>query len=336
MKNSQISCKANKNSISRLYTVGLLFFALSALLGLTLGSAQISFAELIGAISDPDSMAGRILVYVRLPRVAACLTCGGALAVSGAVIQNVLANKLASPGIIGVNSGAGLAVTVCAAMGIYGGWRSSLFSFTGAFLAVLIISLGAKKWGASRGTLILMGVALNSFLGGISDAIITFDSDAGLMSNDFKVGDFSAVTYNKLIPAIIITLIAIVLLMTLSNELDVLTLGEENAKGLGLNTDIMRILFLLMAALLAGCAVSIAGLLSFVGLVVPHAVRKIVGSPSKHLIPLCALFGGGFVTLCDTVARTAFSPYEIPVGIIMAFIGAPFFIFILVRRSKDA
>lgn len=334
MKNSRKSCKANR--ISRLYLVGFLFVALTALTGLALGSSMLSHTELMGAFTSPESVAGRILLYVRLPRVAACLICGGALAVSGGVIQNVLANKLASPGIIGVNSGAGLAVTLCAAMGIYGGWILSLSSFAGAFLAVLIISLGAKRWGASRGTLILMGVAMNSFLGGISDAVITLDTDAGLMSNDFKVGDFSAVTYNKLIPALIITAVTLILLLTLSNELDLLTLGEENARGLGLNTGMMRILFLLTAALLAGCAVSIAGLLSFVGLIVPHVIRKLGGSASRHLIPLCALFGGGFVCLCDTVARTAFSPYEIPVGIIMAFIGAPFFIFILVRRSKDA
>ena len=119
--------------------------------------------------------------------------------------------------------------------------------------------------------------------------------------------------------------------MTLSNELDVLTLGDENAKGLGLNTGVMRVIFLLICALLAGAAVSVCGLLSFVGLLVPHAVRKIATSESKHLLPLCALFGAGFVSICDTIARVVFAPYELPVGIIMAFLGAPFFIFILIR-----
>ena len=110
-----------------------------------------------------------------------------------------------------------------------------------------------------------------------------------------------------------------------------LTLGDENAKGLGLNADAMRVIFLLLAALLAGAAVSVCGLLSFVGLLVPHAVRRIASSASKHLIPLCALFGAAFVTLCDTLARVVFAPYELPVGIIMAFLGAPFFIFILIK-----
>lgn len=122
-------------------------------------------------------------------------------------------------------------------------------------------------------------------------------------------------------------------LSTLNNELDVLSLSEESAKGLGLNTGLMRMLFLIFAALLAGCAVSLAGLLSFVGLLVPHAIRRIAGSKSSGLLGLCALYGAGFVCLCDTLARTAFSPYEIPVGIIMAFLGAPFFVFILIRRK---
>ena len=126
-------------------------------------------------------------------------------------------------------------------------------------------------------------------------------------------------------------LIVLLILRTLHNELDILTLGDENARGLGLNTAIMRTLFLMLAALLSGCAVSLAGLLSFVGLLIPHAVRRAVGGKASDLIGLCALYGAGFVCLCDTLARTVFSPYEIPVGIIMAYLGAPFFVFILIK-----
>ena len=172
---------------------------------------------------------------------------------------------------------------------------------------------------------------MNSLLGAISDTIITFIPEVSVMSNDFKIGEFSSITYPKLIPATVTILIVIVILSTLHNELDVLTLGEENAQGLGLNTSVMRTLFLLFAALLSGCAVSLAGLLSFVGLLVPHAIRRVAGSKSSDLIGLCAIYGAGFVCLCDTLARTVFAPYEIPVGIIMAYLGAPFFVFILVR-----
>ena len=333
MKYSARSSLTKTNRIKYLYLAGFLCFAVAAAAGLMLGSTRLTFSEILRAFTEGfDVSAGtRIFAYVRLPRTVAALVCGAALAVSGAVIQGVLANQLASPSVIGVNAGAGVAVTLCTALDIYGGWRLSLFSFVGAFAAVMLVSLGAKKWGASRSTVILLGVAMNSLLGAVSDAIVTFLPDAGVMSNDFKIGEFSAVTYQKLLPAAVVIAVTIAVLFTLSNELDVLTLGEDNARGLGMNTSVMRTLFLLLAALLAGCAVSIAGLLSFVGLIVPHAVRRVAGSKSQHLLGLCALFGAAFVCLCDTIARTAFSPYEIPVGIIMAFLGAPFFVFILIK-----
>jgi iron complex transport system permease protein len=322
-----------KNKISYIYGIAIIMLLISIAIGVLLGSTKLS---LMAAISDifggnSDSTDARILIYVRLPRVLAALICGMALAVSGAVIQGVLANRLASPSIIGVNAGAGLAVTLCSAFGLIGGWQLSLCSFVGAFLTVLLVSIGAKKWGASKGTVILMGVATGALLGAISDTVTTFAPEISVMRNDFKIGDFSAVTYTRVIPAAALILMAILVLSTLSNDLDVLTLGDDNARGLGLNTGIMRVVFLLLSALLAGAAVSVCGLLSFVGLLVPHAVRRIGVSESKHLIPLCAIFGAGFVTLCDTIARVIFAPYELPVGIIMAFLGAPFFIFILLR-----
>lgn len=339
MKNSAKYCCNNK--IRFLYALGVLFVVCAAALGLMLGSTPLSCGEIADAFryGFAYSAGTRIFAYVRLPRTLASLLCGAALAVSGAVIQNVLANRLASPSIIGVNAGAGLAVTLCTAFGILGGWQLSVFSFLGAFAAVMLVSLGAKRWSASRSTVILIGVAMNSLLGAVSDTVTTIIPEVGIMSNDFKVGEFSSVTYPRLIPACVIITLVIALLRTLHNELDVLTLGDENANGLGLNTARMRTLFLLFAALLAGSAVSLAGLLSFVGLLVPHAIRRVATGKASDLIGLCALYGSGFVCLCDTVARTAFAPYEIPVGIIMAYLGAPFFIFLLIKgkggRSRD-
>ena len=322
-----------KNRMAYVYAGAALILLLSALGGILFGPTRLSIADAISAIAkgDIDNPDARILIYVRLPRVLAGLICGMALAVSGAVVQGVLANRLASPSIIGINSGAGLAVTLCSAFGIMGGWMLSLFSFLGAFATVVLISIGAKRWGASRGTVILMGVALSAFLGAISDTVTTFVPEISVMSNDFKIGDFSAATYTKIIPAAALIIFSVIALITLSNELDILKLGDECAKGLGLNTSLMKTVFLLLSALLAGAAVSVCGLLSFVGLLIPHAIRRVASSESKHLIPLCALFGAGFVTACDTLARVAFAPYELPVGIIMAFLGAPFFIFILVK-----
>ena len=309
----------------------------AAALGLALGSTRLDFGELIRAIAAGNSQSTslRIFRYSRLPRTLSCLFCGAALSVSGAVIQAVLANRLASPSVIGVNSGAGLAVTLCSAFGVLGGWRMSLAAFAGAFVAVMLVSLGARRYSTSGGTLILMGVAMNSLFGAISDTVITFAPDVSIMSNDFRIGDFSAVTYTRLLPAVAVISVSLIILLTLPNQLDVLSLGEERAHGLGLNTSLIKVIFLTLAALLAGAAVSVCGLLSFVGLLVPHAVRRIAGdSRARHILPLCALFGGGFVTLCDTLSRIIFAPFELPVGIIMAFLGAPFFIFILISRKK--
>lgn len=325
--------RRNNRTIGYVYAASAALLLVSAVLGILIGATQLRLGELIAVIcgQDLDSPNAKILWFVRIPRVIASLLCGGALAVSGAVIQGVLANRLASPSIIGVNAGAGLAVTLSAALGIAGGWPLSAFAFAGAFATVMTVSFGAKKWGASRGTVILMGVAMNSLLGAVCDAVKILKPEISILSNDFKIGDFSGVTYPKLIPASVVILVSLFVLLTLSNELDVLTLGDEGAKSLGMNTALMRTLFLMLAAALAGAAVSIAGLLSFVGLLVPHAVRRAATGASRHLIPLCALFGAGFMTLCDTLSRTLFAPYELPVGIIMAFLGAPFFLFILIK-----
>ena len=321
------------NKTTWLYWGGVLFLVLAAVLSILLGSTALAPADMLAAFRDGfnSSAMTRVFAYVRLPRTLASLACGAALSVSGAVIQGVLANRLASPSIIGVNAGAGLAVTLCTALGILGGWQQALLAFLGAFSAVLLVSLSAKRWGASRSTVILMGVALNSLLGAISDTVTTLLPDVGLMSSHFKIGQFSAVGYSQLLPAVALITVTVLVLCTMHNQLDVLALGEHTAQGLGMRTGQTRTLFLLLAAFLAGCAVSLAGLLSFVGLLVPHAVRRAAGSKASNLLGLCALYGAGFVCLCDTAARTIFAPYEIPVGIIMAYLGAPFFVFLLLK-----
>ena len=315
----------------------IVFLLLSCIIGILAGAAELTLSELLGALFDGDktSYAARILWLVRIPRVGAALICGAALAVSGAVIQGVLANHLASPGMIGVNDGAGVAVTLCAACGILGGWRLSLAAFLGAFLTVLAVSAAAKHWGASDGVVILVGAALNSLLGAVSDTVVSVKPDVSIMNHDFRAGDFSAVTMARLAPAAVVIVSAVVLLLFLTNELDVLTLGEDTARGLGMHTGRMRVLFLMLSALLSGAAVSVAGLLSFVGLLVPHAVRRLIGgSTASRLLPFCAILGGAFTVLCDTAARALFAPYELPVGIFLAFLGAPFFLYLLLRGRR--
>lgn len=327
----------NRRKLWKLYIGAGLSLVLIILLSLCLGSARLSVEEIIQAILTGNknvmTPAARIFWYARLPRTIACVLAGAALAVSGAVIQGVLTNQLASPGIIGVNAGAGLAVTICCAFGAFSGWMIAGAAFGGAIAAVLFVALTAEKIGASRTTVILGGVAVNSCLNAASEAISILIPEAGMQAADFRVGGFSNVAYTRLTPAAICILIGLILLFSLTNELDVISLGEDTAQGLGMPVKKMRTVFLGLSALLAGAAVSFAGLLGFVGLIVPHVARRLVSNESGKLLPFCALLGAGFVTLCDLFARTLFSPYEIPVGILMSLIGGPFFLVLLIRRK---
>lgn len=302
------------------FTLGICLLLLSAVLSLCLGAAGW----------NPEQF---ILLYVRLPRTAACLLAGAALSVSGAVIQEVLHNKLASPSIIGVNAGAGLAVTVCCACGAISGWAVAGAAFLGACVSVLLIVAVAEKVGASRTTVILGGVAVNAFLNALSEALTTLIPEIGMMTADFRVGGFGSVSHLRLIPAGVLILLALGAVFLLHNELDVLALGEETAQGLGMDVKKIRTALLVLAAMLAGAAVSFGGLLGFIGLIVPHAVRKLTGSESKYLLPLCAICGAAFVTICDTAARMLFSPFELPVGIVLSVLGGPFFLWLLMKRK---
>lgn len=300
---------------------GIILLLISAGLSLTFGS--IGFA-----------VGGVIFYYVRLPRTVACILAGAGLAVSGAVLQNVLSNRLASPGILGVNAGAGLGVTVCCAVGILSGWKLALAAFAGSFIAVLIVASTASLKNASRNTVLLGGAAVNSVLNALSEAVAALFPDVASLSAEFRVGGFSSVSHVRLYPAAILIIVSLVVLMTLCNELDVLTLGDDTAHGLGMSVRRTRTIFLILAALLSGAVVSFAGLLGFIGLIVPNFVRGCVDGGSRVLLPSCALYGASFVTVCDLIARTAFAPYELPVGILMSVIGGPLFVFLLFGRRN--
>ena len=315
-----------------IYIAGILACGAAGVLSLTLGAAAYTLPELLEAVAaGTASTAGRIFYFSRLPRTLGCLLAGAALSVSGCVVQKVLANPLASPGIIGINAGAGLGVTVCCALGAVSGWAVAGASFLGALGAAALVVFCARQTGASRTTVILSGVAVNALLNGLRDAVTALVPEVGAMSADFRVGGFSAVVHARLISAGVLILAALALVFTMHNELDVMTLGEETARGLGMNVKRVRTLLLTLSALLAGAAVSFAGLLGFVGLIVPHGVRRIAGSESRSLIVLSALFGAAFVTLADLAARLAFAPYELPVGIFLSVLGGPFFLWLLYR-----
>ena len=309
----------------------------AALLSLCLGAANMGAGELWQALlSGPRGKAGLIFWYSRLPRTAACLLAGAALSVSGGVIQSVLHNRLASPSIIGVNTGAGLGVTLSCALGALSGWAIAGSAFLGAVGAMLLVVGIGRKTGASRTTVILAGVAVNAILNALAEGITNVLPEVAMLRVDFRVGGFASVSHTRLIPAGVLILLSLAALLSMGNELDVLALGDDTARSLGLPVRQMRTLFLALAAMLAGAAVSFAGLLGFVGLIVPHAVRTVTGSDNRRLLPLCMLVGGAFVTLCDVAARMLFAPYELPVGILMSVIGGPVFLVLLLRKRGDS
>lgn len=324
----------NKNHNRLLLGGGIAVCLLIAVTSLCLGNVHFTPVQLISLFrGQGDKVSRSILLYARLPRTLASLAAGAGLAVSGAVLQNVLANRLASPGIIGVNAGAGLGVTLCCAAGALSGLAVSCAAFGGSLITVLFIFLFSHRTNASKTTVILGGVALNSILNAVCESVTVLDTDVAMLSIDFRVGGFSAVSYMRLLPAAGLIALALAVLFTLCNELDVVTLGDETAQGVGLQVGRYRMLFLVLAALLAGAAVSFAGLLGFVGLIVPHFVRRFTGNESGRLLPMCAVAGAGFVTLCDMAARLLFAPYELPVGILMSVVGGPVFLYMLIRHK---
>ncbi len=335
MKSWQAFCMERNNSWfspGRILALCGVLFGLSVVLSLGFGAAWITPYEMWQAVLEPDSVNARILLHVRLPRTLGAVLAGAGLAVAGVIIQSVLNNPMASPSIIGVNAGAGLAAALCCGLFPAVPLITTAAAFAGALLAVLLVYGIAQKTGASRITLILAGVAVNSFLNAGTDTVTTLIPDALIGSAAFRLGGLAGVSLRLLRPAAAFIVLGVGAAFLLRHELDILALGESTAKSLGMPVELCRFLLLMVAAALAGASVSFAGLLGFVGLIVPHMARFFVGNESRFLIPLSALVGGGFLTLCDLLSRLIFSPYEVPVGIFMSFLGAPFFIWLLLRQ----
>ena len=306
----------------------------AAALSLLAGSVALSPAQVLSALAGraDDPTAARIVLYSRLPRTCAAALAGAALAVSGAVIQTVLNNPLASPGIIGVNSSAGLAVALaCAAFPWVQGF-TPFIAFAGALAGALLVLALAQGARAARTTVVLAGVAVSNLFSAGIDAVITLAPDALNGVTDFRVGGFSGVTMARLAPAAGVIAVSLAAALSLSRQMDILSLGGNTARSLGLSVRPVRLALLALAAALAGAAVSFAGLLGFVGLIIPHAMRRLAGGDSFALLLSSALGGAFFVMVCDLFSRVLLAPFELPVGIVLAFTGAPFFLWLLLRQ----
>ena len=335
--------KTNKRFFSTLWgmsaLLGILLFVM--LLSLRLGSAAMPWDRFLGGLTrrvgfETESL---ILYSVRLPRILGGALAGMGLAASGVVLQTVTDNPLSSPNVIGVNAGAGCGVVLCLALiPMSGALRLSLlplFAFLGALLTALAVIAIGERAGGTRASVVLAGVAVTAALNALISGATLMDADLLSSYHSFSIGGFSGIGYSELpVPALMI-LLCLLLLFVLGGRLDLLSLGAGMAHTMGVSVRLLRVLCVLCAAALAASAVSFAGLLGFVGLIVPHLARRLVGNRFRPLLLSSVLIGGVFCVLADLLGRLLLSPTEIPVGIMMALSGGPFFLFLLFRERGN-
>jgi len=315
----------------------LVFFAFLAscglFLSLTQGTMNISIIDIINILQSPiNSSNSQIIWNIRMPRTIVGALVGINLSLSGAILQAVMRNPLADPHIIGISSGAGLAGVAIMILFPAMEYLVTPVAFVGAMGAAVCIYILAWKNGIKPVRVILAGVAVSAFLSSGISGLLIFYSDRVHGALMWMVGGLAARSWPQVTIIWPYAVIGLILALLGAQYLNILQLGDEMASGLGVNVEFVRIALTAVAALLAASAVSVVGLLGFVGLIVPHAARLLIGSDYRFLLPASALLGIGVVTLSDTFARVIFSPIELPVGIIMAFIGAPFFLFLLRRE----
>lgn len=308
---------------------------LSCLAGILFGSVSLSFQDVIGSLSRSNrgSTAYVLITTVRLPRVIGGLFAGIGLACAGVILQGVMNNSLASPNTIGVNSGSGFAVMLAMIFFPAGSFALPLFAFAGALITSLLVFLLAYLADSSRTTIILAGITISSFLSAGINTIKLLDTDITINLTSFMIGSLSGLTVNRLLLPGICILLALFCSLLSAKALNILELGDDIAHSLGMNVSFTRLFLLTLASIMAGCVVSYTGLLSFVGLIVPHICRQLFGNDARILLPCSALLGAVFVLICDLLGRALFAPFELPAGIIMAFIGGPFFLYLLLRKK---
>lgn len=290
------------------------------------GSVDIAPAQVFGEL---DETKRQILMNIRLPRTIVAVLVGVNLSLSGAILQAVMKNPLADPHIIGISSGAGLfGIFVMMVAGDAGALVTPA-AFIGAMLAATLIYVLAWKDGIRPIRVILAGVAVSAFLGAGISALLIFYSDKVHGALLWMVGGLSARSWQHVELLLPYSIAGTLATFLAARHLNVLQLGDEVATGLGVRVNLVRTILTAIAALLAASAVCVVGLLGFVGLIVPHTARLILGSDYRILLPGAAALGAAVVTISDTVARTVFAPTELPVGILMAMLGAPFFLYLL-------
>lgn len=293
------------------------------------------------AAIDPRQEA--VLLSIRLPRALLAIVVGAGLAISGAAMQGLLRNPLADPGLLGVSSGAALAAAATIVMGgsvvaslppLVRPFALSCAAFAGSLLATLIVwRLSTRARITAVATMLLAGIALNALAGAGTGLFTLVATDPQLRSLTFwTLGSLGGATWSSLGAVALLVMPAVFLLPRMARSLNALLLGESEARFLGVHVEAVKRVIVVVAALAVAATVAAAGMIGFVGLVAPHLVRLLMGADHRRLLPGAGLLGATLLTLADVVARTAISPAEIPIGIVTALVGAPFFLGLLVRE----
>ncbi len=327
-------------------------FALAALLsvvaGLCIGAFPVRFADLLSAIglSDRpiDDTTAAVLYAIRAPRVVAAFAVGAALAAGGAAMQSLFRNPLADPGLLGVSSGGALAAVSVIVLGdkvmhllppASKPWLLPIAAFLGGLAATVVVYRLAARGGITLvGTLLLAGIAINALAAaGIGLLVFVADEQQLRTLIFWTMGGFGAVTWVAIVPALLVLALTIPTLLPAAHLLDALALGEREAGHVGVDVERLKRRLVAQVALAVGAGVAISGTVGFVGLIAPHIVRLLLGPAHRTLLPAAALFGGAFLVLADALARTIVSPAELPIGVLTALVGGPFFLWLLAGRA---
>ncbi|CAL9425942.1 iron ABC transporter permease [Streptomyces albus] len=313
--------------------------AVGTVAGLALGSARIPVGEVLRALSGQAGPGPfrTIVLDVRLPRVLLAAVVGAGLALVGAVLQALVRNPLADPYLLGISSGASTGAALVVVFGI-GAVSMTLGAFTGAMVALVVVYAMARRGGAiTTGRLVLAGVAVQYVLSALTSLVlVTSSQNEHLRAILFwTLGGLGQARWHSLLLPALALLAGLVLLLALARPLDLLLVGEEGATVLGLEVGRFRAAAFVLASLVTAVLVTVSGSIGFVGLMVPHAARMAVGAGHRALLPVAALGGAAFLVLADLAARTLAAPQEIPVGVLTALTGGPFFLWLL-RRTQRA
>ncbi|WP_020618810.1 FecCD family ABC transporter permease [Paenibacillus daejeonensis] len=310
-----------------------LLLVLSMLYGLMYGSVSVPLQEIWPALTGHSNYS-TIVFDLRLPRILIGLLVGASLAAAGAILQGVMRNPLADPGIIGVSAGGGLAAVITMVVLPQFSYLLPAAAFLGAFGASLVVYAFAWDKGSAPVRIVLAGVAVNAMLGAVMNGIMVLYSDRVQAVLPWLSGGLNGRSWHHLSFMAPYAIVGLLLALLAIKPANLLLLGDDSAQLLGQKVERQRLLLILLSSLLAGAAVSVAGLVGFVGLVVPHAIRLLLGDDYRYLMPLSMIGGAALVVLADTTARTWFDPVELPVGILLAVIGGPFFLILLRKRSQ--